>query len=213
MERRKETTRSREISFKSNLNRFLRSITWSDVRLWWRRTAVRLTAALSPLLSQTPPPLLVHIVTYTFVSSVGDPKTLNKNSFSKKINAILKMYKRTIVGLILIRVHNRNKRGYFIYQNPVRNCSHVKKHQISACAASSNQWAIYSKGAGRVSEDFTGGWSGGSSIIAPPLSLLAPRSSGTNKASGTLFKMAQTNQLPVIPRPRKWKIREVKGTL
>jgi len=46
--------------------------------------------------------------------------------------------------------------------------------QISACAASSNQWAIHSKGAGRVSEDFTGGWSGSSSIIAPPLSLLGP---------------------------------------
>ena len=74
--------------------------------------------------------------------------------------------------------------------------------QISACAASSNQWAIHSKGAGRVSEDFTGGWSGSSSIIAPPLSLLDPRSSGTNKAIGTLLKMAQTNQLPVIPSPR-----------
>jgi len=49
--------------------------------------------------------------------------------------------------------------------------------QISACAASSNQWVIHSKGAGRVSEDFTGGWSGSSSIIAPLLSLLAPRSS------------------------------------
>ena len=31
-------------------------------------------------------------------------------------------------------------------------------------------------------------------------SLLDPRSSGRNKSHGTLLKMAQTNQLPVIPR-------------
>ena len=53
-----------------------------------------------------------------------------------------------------------------------------------------------------MSEDFIEGWSGGSSVIAPPLSLLAPRSSGKNKAIGTLLKMAQKNQLPVRPRPR-----------
>ena len=51
-----------------------------------------------------------------------------------------------------------------------------------------------------MSEDFTGGWFGSSSIIAPPLSLLDPRSSGKNKATGTVLKMAQTN--PVIQSPR-----------
>ena len=38
-------------------------------------------------------------------------------------------------------------------------------------------------------------------LVVPRLSLLDPRSSGRNKAIGTLLKMAQTNQLPVRPRP------------
>ena len=58
-----------------------------------------------------------------------------------------------------------------------------------------------------MSEDFTGGWSGSSSIIAPPLSLLDPRSSGKNKATGTLLKIALTNQLPVIQSPRSEEIK------
>ena len=62
------------------------------------------------------------------------------------------------------------------------DCSHVKKHQISACAAPSNQWRIHSKGAGGVVEDFTEGWSGGSSVIAPRSSLLRAQISAMGRS-------------------------------
>ena len=64
-----------------------------------------------------------------------------------------------------------------------------------------------------MSEDFTGGWSGSSSIITPRSSILDPRSSGKNTATGTVLKMAQTNQLPVIPRPRSEEIKNKRSEM